>query len=281
MANSTSKVLPGFNPWDPVSRTKGPLGQNDAAAPFCSILGDTPSSLGVNDHAAPDMPLVLFKSGIVQWILERGKDLTKNCEGNMGTPYWPKGASGITIGYGYDMKERTDIEVTNHLTASGVADDLAGLLSLGAKKSSGSSPTAQKFLVSEVVLRGAKMLFNKLEIDQPARDRLFEIVYEVYDQDVERICTKDDVSKKYGTTDWQSLHPAIKAVLIDLRFRGDYHTESRQYVQKSVAKNSPKDFAAALKVFLNDHEHVYDKGIAKRFEKRINFVEQYGSITID
>ena len=281
MANSDLKAALGFDPWLLPARTAGPMGWNDAAVPFSDLVGDTPGTLGVADHAVPDLPLVLINAGLVLWILERGKDLTKACEGNKGTPYWPKGASGITIGYGYDMKERTTTEVTNHLKACGVAVDLAGVLGSGATKSATSEPKAEAFLKSEVVFHKTKKLYQELAIDQSARDQLFDIVYKFYDQEVARICTKNDVAKKYGTTHWQSLHPAIKAVLIDLRFRGDYHTESRQYIQKSVALNSPKDFAAALKLFLNDHEDVYDDGIVTRFEKRITFVEQYGTVPVN
>jgi len=280
MANSCSKITLGCEPWDQSPRTCGPLGWNDAGSPYSSLLGDTPGALGVNDHAEPYLPLVLTREGIMEWILERGKELTKDCEGNRGNPYWPKGASGITIGYGYDMKERSQASITNDLKDSGVPLDLATLLSSGAHISTQTTPNAAAFLISSVTFRGVKKLYQDLAIDQPARDKLFEIVYDFYDGEVARICRKPDVVAKYGACDWPNLHPAIKAVLIDLRFRGDYHTESREYIQKSVAQNNPKAFADSLQLFLDDHDDVYESGIVTRFEKRINFARQYGGICV-
>ena len=280
MANSALKKFTGYDAWQSSPRTCGPLGWNDAATPFSLVDGDTPGALGVSDHAVPYVPSVLTNRGVVQWILERGKDLTKQCEGNLGNPYWPGAASGITIGYGYDMKERTRDEVRRHLTDSGVPDDLAKLLSTGAGVSRFTKPDAPAFLQSTVDFRGAKVHFRYLQIDQPARDHLFEIVYRVYVEDVARICAKPDAVAAYGKPDWQALHPAIKAVLVDLRFRGDYSRESRQYIQKSVVKNDPVAFADQLQRFLDDHDDVYDSGITSRFERRIKFARQYGAIPV-
>lgn len=280
MAISTSKLTLGCDPRALSPRTCGPLGHNDAASPFSDLIGDTPGSLGVNDHAAPDVPLVLSNSGVVQWVLERGKDLTKECEGNKGKPYWPQGASGITIGYGYDMKERSTTEIKGDLMNSGVASDLAVILSSGANKSKISSPTAEEFLESEVIYHGVKKPYGELEIDQSARDGLFDIVYKAYNDDVARICDKDDVVNQYGETDWPSLHPAIKAILIDLRFRGDYTPALRLYVQKSVSKNDPPSFSANLKAYLAANKNEYEAGIVSRFDKRIAFVQQYGCVVI-
>jgi len=42
-----------------------------------------------------------------------------------GRLHWPKGASGVTLGAGYDMKERTKEAITRDLTSAGVPPDVA------------------------------------------------------------------------------------------------------------------------------------------------------------
>jgi len=270
-----------MDPWRTAPRTSGPLGINDAGDPFGDLLGDTPGALGLNDYADPDIPLVLNAAKTAEWISERGKELTKACEGNQGKPYWPEGASGITIGYGYDLRERSGPEVTSQLITAGVAADLAALLSTGHAKSAATQPTAKAFLDSPVTFRGVKTTYRQLEIEPSARDKLFELVYGINAQDVRRICLKQDVAAQYGNCDWSALHPAIKAVLIDLRFRGDYHPESRRYLQKTVARNDPAAFGQALKLFLDQHADVYARGIVDRFQKRIDFVNRYGRVKVN
>jgi len=46
--------------------------------------------------------------------------------------HWPGGASGVTIGIGYDMKNRDKAEVFNDLTEAGMDDSLAERISCGA-----------------------------------------------------------------------------------------------------------------------------------------------------
>lgn len=57
--------------------------------------------------------------------------------------HWPQGASGVTLGAGYDMKERTAAEVEADLKEIGVADVAAKATSGGAGKS---GEDAKKFV---------------------------------------------------------------------------------------------------------------------------------------
>ena len=63
---------------------------------------------------------------------------------------------------------------------------------------------------------------------------------------MQRIVNKKDVVQHYGKTNWNKLHPAIKKVLIDLRYRGDYKPKTRKIIQRAVADNDLKKFTALM-----------------------------------
>ena len=84
-------------------------------------------------------------------------------------------------------------------------------------------------------------------------------------EDVRRIVNEKIVIKRYGKTDWNKLHSAIKKVLIDLRYRGDYKIETRRIIQKAVVDNDLKKFTALMANQKNW------KSVPKfRFEGRVN-----------
>ncbi|PJA33093.1 MAG: hypothetical protein CO187_02570, partial [Zetaproteobacteria bacterium CG_4_9_14_3_um_filter_53_7] len=85
------------------------------------------------------------------------------------------------------------------------------------------------------------------EITIPVQQKLFELIYGELEKDVIRICSKTDCVKAYGPVDWPGLHPKIRDIVIDLRFRGDYHTNSRKKIQKHVANNDLPSFAEQMR----------------------------------
>jgi hypothetical protein len=271
MASSISKQLKGTDPWYVSPFTPGALGINDSGEPFCSIDGDTPSSLGVNDHAAPQTPSAVPS----QVSAKSGQDFTKECEDCIPNPYWPKGAaSGITIGYGHDIGGLTMQQAVDEFTKAGVTPELAKALGAGAGKI---GAIAENWLDTQVDYGGKKLNYEDLKISQTAIDNLFETDYQFYGSDVCRICDKADVVLKYGTTNWNALNSAIKAITIDLRFRGDYQGSSRQYIQSSIVLNDPTLFATQLQAYLDANRSKFDAGIVARFNKRINYVWLYGN----
>jgi hypothetical protein len=140
-------------------------------------------------------------------------------------PHVPPGASGLTIGRGYDMKERSPAQVEKELRDAGL-DEKAAKLSAGAAGLSGDK--ARAYIKTHTLP----------EITPTQQKRLFGISYAAAEADVKRICGKADVVKMYGKTDWDKLHPAIKDLLVDLRFRGDYTPASRKLLQRHVAANN-------------------------------------------
>lgn len=170
--------------------------------------------------------------------------------------HWPEGASGVTIGRGYDMKQRSQAEVRADLIAAGIEESRADQLAKGARLS---GQDAKQFVQDN---RG-------IEITPTEQKRLFEQTYAVMEADVRRIVSKPDVVEAYGETDWEKLNPAIRDVVVDLRFRGDYSPATRKLIQSLVAANDLQGLIKAMG----------DPGKWKnvpfdRFRRRLNFLRE-------
>jgi hypothetical protein len=147
----------------------------------------------------------------------------------------PSNNSGLTIGRGYDMKEKTATQIKNHLILAGVEVMKADVISLAAGKIGN---MAKKFVIENDLL--------DFEISAQAQLKLFEIIYKELELDVKRICNKSKIVTDYGVTNWIALNSKIKAVTIDLRFRGDYHGSSRRFLQKHITSNDLVEFTKEI-----------------------------------
>lgn len=167
--------------------------------------------------------------------------LTWEAEGSEGGVYHsrcfhvPSNRAGLTIGRGYDMRDKTSSKVSGHLIQSGVDNKVANIIALAAGKMGNA---AQQFVIEKDLL--------DFEVSAQVQLKLFEIVYKEMEVDIQRICNKTITRQTYGKTDWLNLNPKIKNVLIDLRFRGDYHPASRKVLQKHVANNDLTSFKAEI-----------------------------------
>lgn len=164
MANSDQTHL-RRDPFQRPSLTPGPLGHNDSAAPNSPTihLRDTPGPLGINDHATPEavaardvksnphyckgsrigsqLPLGMNISdyGVrFIWNEEYAPDVSERL-------HWPGGASGVTLGAGYDMKARSKQQVLADLLSIGIARDDSAKAACGAGLSGGA---AESFVLS-------------------------------------------------------------------------------------------------------------------------------------
>ncbi|WP_077342367.1 hypothetical protein [Pseudocolwellia agarivorans] len=168
--------------------------------------------------------------------------LTWDAEGTEGGRYHsrcfhvPSERSGLTIGRGYDMREKTASKISTHLIQAGISCEVANVILLAAGKI---GKDAELFIIENDLL--------DYEISAKAQLKLFEIIYKEMEADVKKICNKSITTKTYGKTDWATLHVKIKNVLIDLRFRGDYHPTSRKFLQKHVADNDLALFKDEIK----------------------------------
>lgn len=200
--------------------------------------------------AAPEAPSV----GLVTWDSEG----TEGGRFHSRTLCVPSDSSGLTIGRGYDMKERSAASIAADLSAAGVAAADAAKIS----KAAGLSGAAAKKFIADQQL-------SRFEISKPAQVALFMTTYNALKADVARICAKPDVVATFGACDLAKTDPAIVDILVDLRFRGDYTGSSRGLVQKAAAQNDLAGFAAALQKAANWPNVPKD-----RFNRRAAFLAQ-------
>ncbi|SET72847.1 pesticin C-terminus-like muramidase [Stigmatella erecta] len=173
--------------------------------------------------------------------------------------HWPGGASGVTIGRGYDMKGRSEETVRSDLIAAGVPDADAELLAQGAGLS---GKEASDFTKREDVAA--------IEISPAAQKELFTKVYDHYESEVKRISSKDDAVAKYGSVDFDNLDPAIKDVAVDLIYRGDYTSSTRKEIQQHLVNN---DLQGLYDVLSDESKMTGDWGVPQdRFERRRDYL---------
>jgi len=159
-------------------------------------------------------------------------DLTWEAEGQEGGLYHsrkfhiPSINSGLTIGRGYDMKDKNAVQIKSDFIKSGIDAATSTIISKVAGKKGNQ---AELFIIDNDLL--------DFEISATAQLKLFNIIYKKLEDDVKRICSKSDTVLEYGEVDWDNLDKVIKTVLIDLRYRGDYTSSSRMKIQQHVSNN--------------------------------------------
>jgi hypothetical protein len=189
--------------------------------------------------------------------------LTYEAEGQEDGPYHsrklhvPADSSGLTIGRGYDMKYKDAAQISTELSQAGVPDNMATQISNAA----GLSGAAAKSFIDDNQL-------NDFEVSMQTQQKLFAVSYAQMTVDVQRICAKADCVAAYGAEDWQNLDSKIKAVVVDLRYRGDYTSQSRKYIQQSVATNNFGAFCRVLST-----TELWKQVPPDRFKKRVGFLQ--------
>jgi uncharacterized protein (DUF1778 family) len=189
--------------------------------------------------------------------------LTYEAEGNEGGPFHsrtlsvPSASSGLTIGRGYDMKEKTASKIAADLADAGVEQSMAELLSQAAGLN---GADAEQFIVDHDL--------REFEITIQTQEKLFNASYAEMAADVKRICDKEDCVAAYGPVDWDNLEVKIKEVIIDLRYRGDYTPTARKRIQKSVADNALVPFSEDL-----SNRSQWQQVPQDRFQRRVDFLQ--------
>ena len=169
----------------------------------------------------------------------------------------PSATSGLTIGRGYDMKMKGAVKIKNDLLAAGIPHKDAALLANAAGLA---DSAAKAFIVAHKL--------EKYEITQQQQVKLFEISYREEEAETKRLCTKPDVEAKYGRCNWVRLDSAIRQILVDLKFRGDYTGGTRRFLQKHVVANDTKAFLMAL----SDRSNWLLLRVPQdRFQRRVTF----------
>ncbi len=196
-----------------------------------------------------------------------GTSLTYNNEGSddpkspyyCRRPYVPgaDNASGVTLGKGYDMKEKSVEKIKTDLTSAGLTSEQAELLSKASKLH---GHAAREFVKKTDV--------QKIEITEDQEIKLFNISYVGLRDDVRRICEKADVTAKYGACNWNNVDAGIREYVVDLRYRGDYTPAIRRLIQKAIVSNDYDTLISVAKV--RSHWGNVD---SNRFNERIRYLQ--------
>jgi hypothetical protein len=230
-------------------------GQTDASITLPEIDVD----LNVEDHPAGPA------STDNEFIVTAGQ-LTFDAEGQevrgpffSRKPHVPSSSSGVTLGRGYDMKSKSRAKIAADLSGAGIDDRLVQIF---ARAAGLAGNAARQFIRRSEVA--------EIEITPDQQKALFEVTYEEHVADVRRICDKNDVVRKYGRTDWDPLHPAIKDVLVDLRYRGDYTGTTRNRIQPLVVAN---DLFGLQETMADKAYWMQNRGVPRdRFERRADYM---------
>ncbi len=207
----------------------------------------------------------------LKWLtVERGQ-LTFDVEGNdiddPGHPlhiyfsrkvHWPGGASGITIGRGYDLGQNKNAETD--LASANIPEPLYSWL-IGAMGLQGQ--TARNYI------KAASPEIKRFSISRKQQHELFKPVYELMEREVLRVSGKADTTDKYGVLDWPSTHPAIKDLIVDLKYRGDYDTRARALLQRHLTNNDIEKLYSVIVAPSN-----WPNVPSDRFNRRINHLNK-------
>ncbi|CAI8726579.1 EF-hand domain-containing protein [Pseudomonas sp. IT-P258] len=161
-------------------------------------------------------------------IVERGQ-VTFDAEGNdiPNSPYfsrrlhWPGGASGVTLGRGYDMRHRTPQSVASDLIAAGVDTISVEKFSRGAGLS---GQAARDFVNLNRDAFGA--------ISQAAQRILFEdVVYPRYEVAAQRQYNSAAAS---NIPKWESLDKRVRDIAVDLTYQqGSIWSRQMPYISEN------------------------------------------------
>lgn len=214
--------------------------------------------------------------------------LTIAAEGNDAqTKYvhWPgNAASGVTLGKGYDCGSRGIDQIQRELKKAGFTDEKAELLS----EASGLKGAKAKEWVNK----------NKLEVGEipkVVQYKLFSLEFQNQANSAKEIATvkekkKSNINaysrelkhnKPEGTfrmtnEEWEGIHPAIKELIVDLKYRGDYGWNRVEWVNTIVKDKDKSDLEKLkkLKDLIGGEEmKPYTGKVPRRTRLRISYLD--------
>ena len=171
--------------------------------------------------------------------------------------HWPGGASGVTIGRGYDLGQRPNPR--KDLSAAGIEEPLLSWL-LGAKGLQGDA--AKNYIFD------TPADYRKKKITRRQQYELFLPVYEHMKKEVIRISNINTIIESYGVLNWNSIDSKIQDIVVDLIYRGDYGTSTRTFIQKPFVEN---DFRVIKEMISNRSYWVAVPG--DRFKRRTEYLK--------
>jgi hypothetical protein len=145
--------------------------------------------------------------------------------------HWPGGASGVTLGRGYDLSQRRTRTVQADLQAAGLDEALARRISAGVGKTG----------------RAARDFVNKnkdIEISEAVQVALFAVSYGAKEG------SAADCLERWSGLDLATLAADMREILVDLFFRGDL-TKSKWDTHGLAAIVRRDDMEAMLRLLRN------------------------------
>jgi len=184
-----------------------------------------PSQQGSQDDFQVDAGQLTFDA---EGMEQPGRYFSRN-------PHVPTDSSGVTLGRGYDMRDKTPAGISADLTACGLDPAAAAQFA----KAAGLSGAAGKSFIVQNNL-------SNFEITPGQQKLLFALTYQQMVSDVLRICQKPDLVARYGATDWAALPAKVRDLVVDLRYRGDYTPSSRERIQPLLVANNATAIATLM-----------------------------------
>lgn len=170
--------------------------------------------------------------------------------------HWPGGASGITIGRGYDLGQRPNPQ--SDLAAVDIGEPLLSWL-IGAKGLQGVA--AKNYLAS------ASSEIKSIFITRKQQYELFVPVYQFMKRRVIEVSSKNDTVEAYGALTWETIDTKIQDMVVDLIYRGDYTTYSRTLLQRHFVTNNYEGFKNII-----DNAANWPDVPTDRFNRRVEFL---------
>ncbi|HJW30653.1 MAG TPA: pesticin C-terminus-like muramidase [Saprospiraceae bacterium] len=215
----------------------------------------TVGKLSIDDLSSGSLDIVLRNAGEGAppnpLMVSKGQ-VTFDAEGNdnLNSPYFsrrlhfPGGASGPTIGRGYDMGGRTSDQVQTDLVNAGMSPDVASQYAQGA--------TLHGDKANQFVQDNRNVL---PEMSREVQQKLFETVsYPKYETGAEAEYQRA-IKNQPNAPQWSDLDNKIKTVAVDFKYQqGQIYNSQMQ----EIIKNDPNSLANSI---LNDpRTSQYDKG---------------------
>lgn len=161
---------------------------------------------------------------------------------------WPGGSnSGVTIGRGYDMGSRTQLQIVRELILAGMPKRDAVTLS---------SAAGLRGEAAKQYVQNRRALAPTISLQ--AQNRLFQEITtpEIID-DLKRIFAKSSVVEQHGEVAWEELPLPVQELVFDLRYRGDYTARTRERIQPALVS---RDYAM-LSSIVNDTAYWRELGV--------------------
>ncbi|QWT41095.1 pesticin C-terminus-like muramidase [Dickeya dadantii] len=164
--------------------------------------------------------------------------------------------TGVTIGRGYDMGERTQAQVYNDLIAAGIPTSRASRISAAAGKK---GINAKRFVNSNQDIG---------EITTEQQINLFNNIYPAYESRAQ-LRYKEKTKGMSNVTKWEDLNPAIRDILVDIVYQG----YEGQTAMPAASKNNFDQLITLLKTndkYKKDEKNRHRAPYLQKEKDRIN-----------